>query len=62
MTRSTCGSGCLRDSAPDAWGRRVILNPTFGTKGKDADTGVVDELTYLLWGRIFLNPSIFGER
>ena len=41
-------AGCLRDGAPDAWGRRVILNQAFGLKGKDVDTGVIDELTYLL--------------
>lgn len=41
-------AGCLRDGAPDAWGRRVILNRTFGIKGKNADIGAVDELTYLL--------------
>ena len=41
-------AGCLRDGAPDAWGRRVILNRTFGIKGKDADIGALDELTYLL--------------
>ena len=41
-------AGCLRDAAPDAWGRRVILNRTFGHGGKDADTDVLDELTYLL--------------
>ena len=41
-------AGCLRDAAPDAWGRRVILNRTFGRKGKDVDTAVLDELTYLL--------------
>ena len=41
-------AGCLRDGAPDAWGRRVILNRTFGHKGKDADTAALDELTYLL--------------
>ena len=41
-------AGCLRDGAPDAWGRRVILNRTFGVKGKDADIGAIDELTYLL--------------
>ena len=40
--------GCLRDAAPDAWGRRVILNRAFGRKGKDVDTAVLDELTYLL--------------
>ena len=41
-------AGCLRDAAPDAWGRRVILNRTFGRKGKDADIGALHELTYLL--------------
>ncbi len=41
-------AGCLRDAAPDAWGRRVILNRTFGRRGKDVDTAALDELTYLL--------------
>ena len=41
-------AGCLRDAAPDAWGRRVILNRTFGRKGKDIDIAALDELTYLL--------------
>jgi hypothetical protein len=45
-------AGCLRDGAPDAWGRRVILNRTFGIRGegggKDVDIGAIDELTYLL--------------
>ena len=41
-------AGCLRDAAPDAWGRRVILNRTFGRKSKDVDIGALDELTYLL--------------
>ncbi len=41
-------AGCLRDAAPDAWGRRVILNRTFGRKGKDIDAGALDELIYLL--------------
>lgn len=40
--------GCIRDSSPDAWGRRVILNHKFGVKGKNADTGNLDEITYLL--------------
>jgi len=39
---------CLRDAAPDAWGRRIIINKQFGLKGRDADTGSLDELTYLL--------------
>lgn len=41
-------AGCLRDAAPDAWGRRVILNRTFGHKSKDVDIGALDELTSLL--------------
>lgn len=40
--------GCIRDAAPDAWGRRVIINKRFGLKGRDTDTGSLDELTYLL--------------
>jgi len=40
--------GCIRDAAPDAWGRRVIINKQFGLKGRDTDTGILDELTYLL--------------
>jgi serine/threonine-protein kinase HipA len=38
----------IRDAAPDAWGRRVIINRKFGKMGKDIDPGTVDELTYLL--------------
>lgn len=41
-------AGCLRDAAPDAWGRRVILNRAFGRKGQDIDIAALDELTYLL--------------
>lgn len=41
-------AGCLRDGAPDAWGRRVILNKLTGTKGRDAETSDLDELTYFL--------------
>ena len=40
--------GCIRDSAPDAWGRRVIINKKLGRKGKDTDTDDLGELTYLL--------------
>lgn len=39
---------CLRDAAPDAWGRRVILNRLLGRADRDADTAVLDELSYLL--------------
>ena len=40
--------GCIRDAAPDAWGRRVILNKKLGRKGTGTDTAELDELTYLL--------------
>lgn len=40
--------GAIRDAAPDAWGRRVILNRKFGTKSKDLDTAELNELTFLL--------------
>nr|WP_152713281.1 type II toxin-antitoxin system HipA family toxin [Microvirga tunisiensis] len=39
---------CLRDAAPDAWGRRVILNRILGLQGKDVDVERLDELTYAL--------------
>jgi serine/threonine-protein kinase HipA len=39
---------CFRDAAPDAWGRRVILNRRFGRQGREVDTTAIDELTYLL--------------
>ena len=38
----------LRDAAPDAWGRRVIINRKLGTKGEGIDTAELDELTFLL--------------
>ena len=38
----------IRDAAPDAWGRRVIINRVLGRQGKDADPAVLDELTYML--------------
>ncbi len=40
--------GCMRDAAPDAWGRRVLINKKLGLKGVDADSVKLDELTYLL--------------
>ncbi len=39
---------CIRDAAPDAWGRRVVINKKLGLKDKRADTSQLDELTYLL--------------
>ena len=39
---------CIRDGAPDAWGRRVIINRKMGFKGTAVDTAELDELTFLL--------------
>ncbi len=39
---------CLRDAAPDAWGRRVIINRRFGARRDQIDVDQLDELTYLL--------------
>nr|WP_312982865.1 HipA N-terminal domain-containing protein [Atlantibacter sp.] len=41
-------ASALRDAAPDAWGRRVILNRLIGVQGRNADPDRLDELTYLL--------------
>ncbi|WP_218119621.1 HipA domain-containing protein [Pseudoxanthomonas sp. CF125] len=41
-------AGCIRDAAPDAWGRRVILNHRYGKEARDMDTARLDELSYLL--------------
>jgi serine/threonine-protein kinase HipA len=40
--------GCLRDAAPDAWGRRVILNKRFGSNASVMDPASLDELNYLV--------------
>ncbi len=40
---------CIRDGAPDAWGRRVLINRLLGLKGNEAgNTAQLNELTYLL--------------
>jgi serine/threonine-protein kinase HipA len=39
---------CIRDAAPDAWGRRVIINLKLGRSGQQIDPAELDELTYLL--------------
>jgi len=41
-------ASCLRDGAPDAWGRRVILNKLTGASGKEANTMALNELTFML--------------
>lgn len=38
----------IRDAAPDAWGRRVIINRKLGAKGEAINTDELDELTFLL--------------
>ncbi|MDQ1075134.1 MULTISPECIES: type II toxin-antitoxin system HipA family toxin [Microbacterium] len=40
--------GALRDASPDAWGRRVVQYQVTGERGELADTGDLDERTYLL--------------
>lgn len=40
--------GCIRDAAPDAWGRRVILNRKFGVKDNESARLDLSELTFLL--------------
>jgi len=39
---------CIRDAAPDAWGRRVLINRKLGARGGAIDTDELTELTYLL--------------
>jgi len=41
-------AGCLRDGAPDAWGRRVIINRLTGLHGEAARNVEFDELTFML--------------
>jgi serine/threonine-protein kinase HipA len=41
-------AGCLRDGAPDAWGRRVIINRLTGLRSNAAHNVEFDELTYML--------------
>lgn len=41
-------AGCLRDAAPDAWGRRVIIHQLMGGGTDEFDTDMFSEMTYLL--------------
>ena len=41
-------ANCLRDGAPDAWGRRVVINRLTGLKGEAAKDVEFDELTFML--------------
>ncbi len=41
-------ASCLRDAAPDAWGRRVILNRRFGRRQGPGDTTDLDDLSWFL--------------
>lgn len=62
--------GCLRDAAPDAWGRRVILNKKFGNRASGIDPAALDELSYFMESgsdRIGaldfqLSPSVYEPR
>lgn len=40
--------GCIRDAAPDAWGRRVIINKLLGKGNNSTRSTELNELTYLL--------------
>ncbi len=39
---------CIRDAAPDTWGRSVIINKMLGLRRQDIDTAHLNELTCLL--------------
>lgn len=39
---------CIRDASPDAWGRRVLINRTFGARGGASQNMELGELSYLL--------------
>jgi len=41
-------ASCLRDAAPDAWGRRVILNRRFGRRQGPGDATDLDDLSWFL--------------
>ncbi|WP_108920940.1 type II toxin-antitoxin system HipA family toxin [Mycobacterium montefiorense] len=41
-------ASALRDAGPDSWGQRVILERLLGAKGRDADPGDLDQITYFL--------------
>ncbi len=41
-------ANCIRDAAPDAWGRRVLMNRRFGHQSKHLDSMQLSELSYLL--------------
>lgn len=41
-------ANAIRDAAPDAWGRRVILNRMFGARREEVDQTQLDELTFFL--------------
>ena len=41
-------ASALRDGAPDAWGRRVIINRLMGIRGEDANMVDLGEISFLL--------------
>src|SRR5258705_724342 len=42
LTAGLSMPNCIRDAAPDAWGRRIIINRKFGAQGKNVDPRNVD--------------------
>jgi serine/threonine-protein kinase HipA len=48
LTEGLSMPSCLRDAAPDAWGRRVIMNRKLGLKRDAINVDELDELTYML--------------
>jgi serine/threonine-protein kinase HipA len=57
LTAGLSKPNCIRDAAPDAWGRRIIINRKFGAQSRNVDPGSVDEFTYLLES----GPDRIGE-
>jgi serine/threonine-protein kinase HipA len=55
-------AGCLRDGAPEAWSRRVIINRIFGAKGDAVEVGALDELTYLVGSGSDRNGALDFQR
>ncbi len=40
--------GQLRDALPDAWGQHVVLRRLLGRSGRNADTGEINPMTYMI--------------
>lgn len=48
LPRGLTMPGSIRDAAPDAWGRRVIINRIFGVKGARLNNYWLSEIAFLL--------------